>query len=498
MTTVQIKFSQRVVDEMLPPSGGSEPVQGELSGIFDAAVLISSAIDQAYSSYLTWSFVNGVLRYNLEQGAYLTFTGVQLANPTAPQGTATATTRAFSAPNEISMTQTGAFKLQYSVTSSPYGDQLVVEALPGTVLNSFNVSTHFPVWSENYDPSVGNATFGLIGAITLNAGNTLSGTLSRISLSADKSIVAGLIEGSFQVAADIDAISEGFGTSTVTGTMNSYKADFIDGSFVHLTDASIFMSNNDSIDVAFFADASNFSGDDDISIELPEVLYQDLVMAAGAGADRIVVAGGGGKLHVAAGDGADHITVASGAHRIDGGAGNDFLTYSGARSGYTVKSTATGFTLTDPTGAVSTLMNIERINFGDATIALDITGNAGQAYRLYQAAFNRTPDSAGLGFWINALDDGGSLTAIADGFTQSAEYQQAYGGMLSNRELVTRFYENILHRAPEPAGADFWVGALDRQAASIADVLAAISESAENQAGVLQVIANGFPYIPYG
>jgi hypothetical protein len=498
MTTVQIKFSQRVVDEMLPASSGSELEQGELSVIFDAAVLMSSAIDQAYPSYSSWSFANGVLRFNLDQDAYLTYSGVQLADPTAPQGTAIATTRAFSAPNEISMTQTGAFKLQYSVTSSPYGDQLAVEALPGTVLNGFSVSTHFPVWSEDYDPSVGNLTFGLNGSITLNDGNTLSGTLSRISMSADKFIVAGLIEGSFQVVADIDAINEGFATSTVTGTMNSYRADFIDGSFLHLTGASIYMSNTDALNAAFFADAANFTGDDDISIEMPEFLYEDLVIAAGAGADRIAIGGGGGKLHVAAGDGADNIAVTSGAHKIDGGAEIDFLTYSGARNGFTVKSTATGFTVTDSMGAVSTLMNIERMKFGDATIALDITGNAGQAYRLYQAAFNRTPDSAGLGFWINALDHGVSLTAIAAGFTQSTEYQQAYGGMLTNRELITRYYENILHRAPEQAGADFWVDVLDRQAASVASVLAAISESAENQAGVLPVIGNGFPYTPYG
>jgi Ca2+-binding RTX toxin-like protein len=43
--------------------------------------------------------------------------------------------------------------------------------------------------------------------------------------------------------------------------------------------------------------------------------------------------------------------------------------------------------------STNTLTNVSRIQFSDNVLALDVQGNAGNAYRLYQAAFNRTPDN---------------------------------------------------------------------------------------------------------
>ena len=87
---------------------------------------------------------------------------------------------------------------------------------------------------------------------------------------------------------------------------------------------------------------------------------------------------------------------------IDGGAGMDTASFAGKRADYNLSS---GFgyvfvAAVDGTGGFDTLLNIERLRFTDATLAFDTAGNAGQTYRLYQAAFNRTPDLAGLGGWI--------------------------------------------------------------------------------------------------
>lgn len=187
-------------------------------------------------------------------------------------------------------------------------------------------------------------------------------------------------------------------------------------------------------------------------------------------------------------------------YQVDGGAGLDVLKYSGNAAGFTIAKTQTGFVVTDKAGleGVNHLSNLERLAFADMNVALDIAGNGGQAYRIYQAAFNRTPDASGLGFWINAMDKGTSLTDVATGFMASQEFKQIYGAAPSNTQLVTKFYENILHRQPEQGGLDFWVGVLDGHGASAAQVLANISESAENQVGVATIIGNGFTYLPYG
>jgi hypothetical protein len=65
------------------------------------------------------------------------------------------------------------------------------------------------------------------------------------------------------------------------------------------------------------------------------------------------------------------------------------------------------------TGEVDTLINVERLKFADTAIALDTSGVGGQAYRVYKAAFNRTPDLGGLGYWIGGMDSGASLKSVA-------------------------------------------------------------------------------------
>ncbi len=57
--------------------------------------------------------------------------------------------------------------------------------------------------------------------------------------------------------------------------------------------------------------------------------------------------------------------------------------------------------------------------------------------------------------------------------------------------LVTRLYSNVLHRAPDVGGYNYWLGVLDQNRISKTDTLVSFSESPENQAGVIGVIQNG-------
>lgn len=198
--------------------------------------------------------------------------------------------------------------------------------------------------------------------------------------------------------------------------------------------------------------------------------------------------------------GNDTFHSSAGTYHTDGGHGIDTLQYSGKRADFSVAKSGGSAVVTDKSGAegVNHLDNFERLKFSDGAIALDIAGNAGQAYRLYQAAFARTPDAVGLGYWINALDQGVPLLTVAEGFMNSSEFKGIYGMEPTNTQLVTRFYENILNRQPEKGGLDFWVGVLDSKAATPVQVLASLSESAENQAGLASIIGNGFAYTPYG
>jgi hypothetical protein len=190
-----------------------------------------------------------------------------------------------------------------------------------------------------------------------------------------------------------------------------------------------------------------------------------------------------------------------------GGSGTDTSIYRGKASEYTVKrsntlwdgrqsdsNTTSGIVVTDlvkDRDGADGLIEVERLQFSDRTVALDISGTAGQAYRVYQAAFNRTPDNGGLKYWIGLMDGGYTLAGVASGFIASDEFKKLYGSNPTNELFVSKLYDNVLHRAPDTGGYNYWVGLLNTNKIDNISTLINFSESPENQAGVIGVIQNG-------
>jgi sugar lactone lactonase YvrE len=101
----------------------------------------------------------------------------------------------------------------------------------------------------------------------------------------------------------------------------------------------------------------------------------------------------------------------------------------------------------------------------------------GPVSRLYLAAFNRVPDQPGLINWVNYAEAGNSLASVADTFTASQEFTNRYGAM-GDTAYVTALYQNVLGRAPDPAGLTYWAGLLAR-GTSRGGVLIGFSQSPE-------------------
>jgi S-layer protein len=100
--------------------------------------------------------------------------------------------------------------------------------------------------------------------------------------------------------------------------------------------------------------------------------------------------------------------------------------------------------------------------------------------RLYQTAFNRLPDTAGMTAWVVPFSTGAiTLERIATGFTQSTEFTTLYPTSMSNSQFVGALYWNILQRQGEDAGIKGWVDALNKGALTRAQVLLGFSESGE-------------------
>jgi hypothetical protein len=227
-------------------------------------------------------------------------------------------------------------------------------------------------------------------------------------------------------------------------------------------------------------------------------------------------ASNGGIDQVQGGISNDRFTGNGSNDYFDGKGGVDTAVYRGNFKDYTIAS-ATTLDRTDPAAisqvaattitdtvanrdGIDTLVNVERLEFADTILAYDTAkgSNAGDIYRLYRAAFNRAPDAAGLGYWINTLDNGSNtLVKAAQGFVNSAEFLNLSGVNSSNDTFITNLYQYVLHRAPDATGYQYWNSVLGTSTTARPQVLSDFSSSPENIAQVASLIANGIFYTKY-
>ncbi|MEA1832187.1 DUF4214 domain-containing protein [Methylobacterium durans] len=204
------------------------------------------------------------------------------------------------------------------------------------------------------------------------------------------------------------------------------------------------------------------------------------VKLIGNDAANLLVAGhGNGSFYGAGGN--DIFVSGSGSNYMDGGTGINTLVESGTMGQWTLARGAGGsWTLKGADGKVDTFVDVQRIHFDDHVLALDIDANAGGAFRLYGAALNRAPDVQGLSYWVDQLDKGQSLKAVAENFMTSVEFTSRFGANLDSKTFVANLYDYALNRTADTGGLQYWSQALDAHALDRADVLVQFSNSAEN------------------
>ncbi|MFC5551930.1 DUF4214 domain-containing protein [Massilia aerilata] len=189
---------------------------------------------------------------------------------------------------------------------------------------------------------------------------------------------------------------------------------------------------------------------------------------------------------------------------VDGGAGLDTVIYAGPRSNFTVAQEAWGFGVTDKSGANGhdSLINVERVQFDDAWVALDIDGTAGQIFRLYTAILGRAAEPAGMGYWMWRMEGGAPLTQVASEFMNQPEFDTLYGVNPSDSTFINKLYNNVLHRDPDAAGFQYWMDTLTHNSNPDKDavrtqMLIDFSDSLENQANVVGTFKLGIDFVPW-
>jgi serralysin len=193
----------------------------------------------------------------------------------------------------------------------------------------------------------------------------------------------------------------------------------------------------------------------------------DDLLIGDAGANLIV--GDLGNDTLVGGLGDDDLQGSEGSDILEGDAGNDILIggdgidtarYASARSNFTLARTTEGFRVTDLTGNEGSdrLIGVERVEFSDAKVALDLNGNAGEVAKILGAVFgaDSVKDKVYVGIGLSLLDAGMSYQDVLQ-YAVDARL----GSHPSNSSLVDLFYTNLVGAPPTAVQHDYFVAWLD-------------------------------------
>ncbi|HEX7376146.1 MAG TPA: Ig-like domain-containing protein, partial [Pirellulales bacterium] len=93
----------------------------------------------------------------------------------------------------------------------------------------------------------------------------------------------------------------------------------------------------------------------------------------------------------------------------------------------------------------------------------------------YHQFLNRPADSAGLTYWYGVWVAHGGPEPVVAGMISSPEFyslaQQAYAGLSPSTAWVTALYHRLLNRAPDPAGLTYWTGLIDSGTLGLSQVV---------------------------
>ncbi len=159
--------------------------------------------------------------------------------------------------------------------------------------------------------------------------------------------------------------------------------------------------------------------------------------------------------------GRDLIKASAGTDEIDGGSDLDTVAYAGPREAYAVSFNGAWFKVAARPGSMATegtseLRRVERVQFSDGGLALDLDGQAGKVARILGAVFgaDAVADQRLAGTGLSLLEQGMSYEALAAAAV-------SFAGKAAHAEIVDLLWNNIVGTAIPAAERAYWVGLLD-------------------------------------
>lgn len=188
--------------------------------------------------------------------------------------------------------------------------------------------------------------------------------------------------------------------------------------------------------------------------------------------------------------------------KIDGRAGLDTVVFVEARAGYTVtKSLVTNSWYVEAkNGALGSdeVVNIERLQFADTKIALDVDANPAMAAKLIGVILG--------GSWVNSLfisglalgilDNGYSPVTLARLGLESAMFV-GLAGSASNKDFYNLVYKNVYGLPPDAATLQTALSQMDSGKATQADMVMKLIDVPQNLLNIdlVGIQSHGFEYV---
>ena len=157
----------------------------------------------------------------------------------------------------------------------------------------------------------------------------------------------------------------------------------------------------------------------------------------------------------------DTLTVSTASATVDGLSGLDTVVVNEPASRFQLHSSGIGYALVrdDGSGTIN-LTNVERLNFSDQKLALDLNGHAGSVARILGVVFG--PASVGnaayVGIGLSLLDSG----QYTESTLMAYALQVALGPNASAKAVVDLLYTHVVGVAPDAATEKSFVDLLDK------------------------------------
>jgi Ca2+-binding RTX toxin-like protein len=219
----------------------------------------------------------------------------------------------------------------------------------------------------------------------------------------------------------------------------------------------------------------------------------------GSDSNDVLTGTAGDDLFYAA-DGNDLLAVIGGNDQLYGGTGQDTALFDSSLQEATVARDGSSWIVSDLYGS-ATLTSIERLQFSDSKVALDLAlGQAGgQAARaaLALGGTELLADQQLMGQLISLFDSGTTIRQVCEGLITSDWFTEASGG--TDAGFVDLVYENVTGAAPSLIDQGAFVSMLTGQGGNLTQadllVVAIFSEPIQATLDLVGLQQTGLAYV---